>query len=229
MSLVIHEPTSLVSVAEQCDMVERWAETCESIAELRDASNKLAAIDEYLHRTNIEGRGRLAATLRRLEVRIGALLGTSPGRGRPTEKLHHDVNFSHQQRNQFRDMAEHSDIVEALAEQSTDEHPLSRRRVLQAIADAQRQLDQERDGRTQARHLEAMHQSEDFNPKVDTELTRQRGALRRACEEITAMADPAKFITAHADYKQQLRNILPTAVAARQWLDTFIAATGDNQ
>lgn len=49
MSLVVAaEPTSLVAVEDQCAAIEAWAEACTSIAELRDAGNKLSAIDKYL-------------------------------------------------------------------------------------------------------------------------------------------------------------------------------------
>lgn len=81
MSLIVAtEPTSLVAVEDQCLRVEMWAESATSIPELRDAGNKLAAISEYLELTSTEGRARVAAAQRRIEVRIGQLLGpTEPG------------------------------------------------------------------------------------------------------------------------------------------------------
>jgi uncharacterized protein (DUF2252 family) len=42
------------------------------VAELCDAGNRLAAIDEYLSRTSTEGRSRVAAAMRRLEASVGA-------------------------------------------------------------------------------------------------------------------------------------------------------------
>lgn len=72
---LVAEPSSLVVVHDQCAAVEAWAEQCDSVPELKDAANKLAAIDEYLLRTATEGRGRVAEANRRLEVRIGVLLG----------------------------------------------------------------------------------------------------------------------------------------------------------
>lgn len=84
------EPTSLVAVTDQCMAIETWAAQCDSIPELKDWKNKLAAVDEYLARTSTEGRARVAATMRRLEVRIGELLGppeevkTAPGRNAST-------------------------------------------------------------------------------------------------------------------------------------------------
>jgi len=236
VSIVIHEPSSLVAVADQCDMVERWAETCESVAELREASNRLAAIDEYLNRTSIEGRGRVAATLRRLEVRIGRLLGKAlhGGARRNVQGSRDGLELSRDQREKFRNMAQHADLVEALAERSTDDRPLSRRQVLQAIAEAERELleeqddiDERRRATTEWNELARSLQPDDFDPVADAELTRQRGALRRLTTDIVELGDPDDFVERHADYRARLLSILPTAKAARQWLEAFIAATGE--
>lgn len=229
-ALQIQQPTSLASVTDQCEQIERWSETCESVAELRDVSNKLAAIDEYLHRTSNEGRGRVAATLRRLEVRIGRLLGKSPGAGRPSGgNLVHGQDFNDRQRHDFREMAEHADLVEQLAEQSTDDQPLSRRKVLQAIADAEREIEQERAIAEDVRDFVEQHRPDGFDPKLNARLIAQRGALMRLCRDITALPDPEDLIEEQDDYIAQLRNIVPQAQAARLWLETFIAAMGDHR
>ena len=209
-------------------MVERWAASCDSVAELREASNRLAAVDEYLNRTSIEGRGRLAVALRRLEVRIGEVLGKAPSAGRPSGgNLVHGQDLSDRQRHDFRNMAEHADLVEALTEQSTDASPLSRRQVLQAIADAKREIQEEQQIVSEAREIEERFQPHDFDPIADSALTRQRGALRRLCLEISAMGDPFSLVDSHSNYVEQLKTIQPIAEAARQWLESFIAATGD--
>jgi hypothetical protein len=130
------EPTSLVGVSEQCESIEAWAETCQSVPELRDASNKLAAIDEYLTRTSTEGRARVAAAMRRLQVRIGELEGEAEvGRNQHSEgSFANDPSpLTKQQRHQFRQMAENKDVVEDVIANSTDEHPASQRRVMDAI------------------------------------------------------------------------------------------------
>jgi hypothetical protein len=132
------EPTSLVQVDDQCAAVETWAEQCDSVPELRDATNKLAAIDEYLSRTSTEGRARVAAAMRRLEVRIGTLLGPAesvagPGRGKPSTATD---GLSRDQRHEFRAMAEHPEVVEDVIASSTDERPASRRQVQEAIRQA---------------------------------------------------------------------------------------------
>lgn len=135
MSLVIPEPTSLVTVDDTCETVEAWADTCESIPQIRDAANKLAAIDEYLARTSTVGRARVAAAQRHLEVRIGVLLGPAPGQGSRTS--HRDEKSLHaQQASDFRSMAGHPEAVEATIAESTDENPPSRRKVMDKIRKA---------------------------------------------------------------------------------------------
>lgn len=136
MSLVVREPSSLVEVDDQCAAVETWASGCENVAALRDASNKLAAIDEYLARTSTEGRARVAAAMRRLEVRIGQLLGPPTPNGKGPGSVATDPEISRHQRQEFRQMAEHPEVVEQVIAESTDEKPASRRSVMQRLADA---------------------------------------------------------------------------------------------
>lgn len=143
MALVLAtEPSSLVAVEDQCVSVETWAELVTSIPDLRDASNKLAAISEYLELTSTEGRARVAAAQRRIEVRIGTLLGPAQP-GNPTGANQHGGTssatevppdgLSADQRSEFRRMAENPEAVEETIAASTDEAPASRRKVTQAI------------------------------------------------------------------------------------------------
>lgn len=136
------QPSSLVAVDDQCAAVEAWAYQCESVAELQDAKNKLAAIDEYLELTSTEGRGRVAAAMRRLEVRIGQLLGPATPNGKGSGSVTTDPDdLSRHQRHEFRQMAENEEVVEKVISESTDEAPASRRKVTAAIKDNQpRQL-----------------------------------------------------------------------------------------
>lgn len=128
---VTHEPTSLVQVDSQCASIEQWAEQCDSVPELRDATNKLAAIDQYLARTSTEGRSRVAAAMRRLEVRIGDLLG--PAENPAGKSIPHEESIPANRRHEFRQMAAHPDVVEDEIDQSTDAAPASRRKVVDAI------------------------------------------------------------------------------------------------
>lgn len=137
MSLVIAtEPSSIAVVFDQCSAIEAWAETCESVADLHAAAAKLSAVDAYLTRTSIEGRGLVARSMRRLEFRIGNLLGPAepvagPGRGKPSTTTD---GLSRDQRSDFRQMAEHPDVVEDVIAGSTDDAPASRRKVMAAIS-----------------------------------------------------------------------------------------------
>lgn len=142
MSLVVAtEPTSLVAVEDQCLRVEMWAESATSIPELRDAGNKLAAISEYLELTSTEGRARVAAAQRRIEVRIGQLLGPAEHGGdrgnqhTGGKSVASDLpdDLTPNQRSDFRRMASDPDEVEAQIAASTDDAPASRRKVTEAI------------------------------------------------------------------------------------------------
>ncbi len=135
--LAVHEPPGVVAVHDQCDAIEQWAAECQSVPELRDAGNRLAAIDEYLQRTTTEGRSRVAAAMRRLEVRIGELLGPATvGTNQHSEPLvaTNGSDLSRIQRHEFREMAAHPEVVEEVIEESTDDEPASRRKVQDAIA-----------------------------------------------------------------------------------------------
>ena len=136
MSLVVAtEPSSLEAVDAQCATVEAWAAECGSVPELRDALNKMAAIDEYLSRTARDGRARSAATMRYLEARIGTLLGAPQPGTRTDLSVATDGldGLSRHQRNEFRQMASNPDVVNEVIAASTDNDPPSRRKVIAAI------------------------------------------------------------------------------------------------
>jgi len=124
-------PMSPVAIEQRCLSIEAWAEGCESVSELRDAGARLAAIDEYLARTSSEGRAMVAATQRRLEVRIGILLGSA------TVGAHAGAtarDLSRTERREFRLLATNPDAVEEVIANSTDDEPASRREALRAVA-----------------------------------------------------------------------------------------------
>ncbi len=141
------EPISLAHITAQCRSIEVWAEHCDSIPDITDARNKLAAIEQYVAATSKDGRAQIAAAQRRLEIRIGILLGPAKA-GNPTGANQHggtslasevpptdaaDSALSANERSQFRNMADHPDIVEAVIDESDDESPASRRRTLDEI------------------------------------------------------------------------------------------------
>ncbi len=133
-------PMTVVDVAAQCRSVEVWAEHCDSIDELREADHRLAAIGEYVKRTSTEGRAKVEAARRRLELRIGQLLGpTTPGQRHdqePSLANEGSDDLTPNERSQFRKMADHPDVVDAVIDDSTDATPASRRRVLDEIGKA---------------------------------------------------------------------------------------------
>lgn len=182
MSLVAAAPMSLAAVDDQCSAIEAWAEQCESVPELRDATNKLAAIDEYLNRTSTEGRGRVAAAMRRLEVRIGKLLG--PARvGRPAVGTSVATDLSPDQRSEFRQMAENEDKVEQVIAASTDEEPASRRKVLDRIRD-----------------VSPLPKVKDRRPPLADTAKRAAWDFRKAVERLDRIASDDRF----AANKQQV-------------------------
>lgn len=130
-ALAIPQPTSPAQIDDTCASVEAWAEECTDIPALRDTANKLAALDEYLVRTSTDGRARVAAAMRRLETRIGSLLPDRENHGPATRN--HDDGFHRQQESDFRQMAAHPEVVEDEIEQSSDDAPASRRKVVEAI------------------------------------------------------------------------------------------------
>lgn len=152
------EPMSLAAVDDVCTRLETWADQTADVDALNEARSKLAAVDAYIARTSKEGRGRVAATDRRLETRIGKLLGPakldhdrSPG----ATSSANDLGLTPNERHAFRQMAEHEDIVETEVAKSTDERPTSRRTILNAIkkarADERAKLDEEIDRRNLTR------------------------------------------------------------------------------
>jgi len=152
-------PMTVVDVAAQCRSVEVWAEHCDSIDELREADHRLAAIGEYVKRTSTEGRAKVEAARRRLELRIGQLLGpTTPGQRHdqePSLANEGSDDLTPNERSQFRKMADHPDVVDAVIDESDDASPASRRRVLDEIGKAKHtppppETDAEREARERA-------------------------------------------------------------------------------
>jgi hypothetical protein len=74
-----------------CVEVCAWANSTDDVDAINEAKHKLAAIDTYLELTSTSGRLEVAGAMRRLEVRIGALLGPppkhGPGRGLKTSVM----------------------------------------------------------------------------------------------------------------------------------------------
>lgn len=142
MSLV-PKPGELVdpaAVTERCDRIDAWAAIAEDVNALHGALAGLAAIDVYLDRSSTEGRARVNATMRRIETRIGALLG-EPRRGERNDLSSADDTLPlsgpdhRNERSEFRQMAAHPEIVERVINEDAGDgdRPASRARVLHEI------------------------------------------------------------------------------------------------
>ena len=140
-AVALREPTSLVQVDDQCESVEVWAAGCESIGEVKDAADRLSALKEYAGRRSKEARARVAAAQRRLECRMGVLLGeTEHGGDRRSDQVHRDELetdlFHKAQRWEYRAMAANLTIVEKVITDAGDNGYPSRRAVIAAIREA---------------------------------------------------------------------------------------------
>jgi hypothetical protein len=108
-----------------------WLPRATDVAAIEDVKARLEAIDVYLQRTSEEGRAEVAATMRRLEVRIGELLGpaTVGAHSSATE----GARLTKDERFEFRQMAAHPVVVEEVIATSTDQRPATRRQVTAEI------------------------------------------------------------------------------------------------
>lgn len=122
--------TTPQQVAEVAAALVAWADTVDDIAQVKDASAKWAAICEYVRRTSREGVAEAEGALRRLEMRVGELLGEAKT-GRPN--LPREVDIADNRVHEFRQMAAHPEIVEQVIAESTDTDPPSRAKVLREI------------------------------------------------------------------------------------------------
>jgi hypothetical protein len=172
-------PMTALDIANQCRNVEVWAESCTSIEELKEADHRLAAIAEYVKRTSTEGRAKVEAARRRLEVRIGQLLGPAPD---PSESKRTDLDpslasegseLTPNQRSQSRAMADHPEIVEAVIDESDDATPASRRRVLDEINRAKQAPPEEIHARTVALAAKELHKAGQFFAMFTPEQIRE--------------------------------------------------------
>lgn len=137
--LVLPAPSDITraDVARHGAQVTAWAATADDVAAVRDASAKWSAITEYVRRSSRAGIADAEAVLRRLEMRVGVLLGPA--------KRDHDrspgstsvvTDIERQARHDFRTLAEHPEIVAQVIAESSDASPPSRRKCLAAIAAA---------------------------------------------------------------------------------------------
>lgn len=139
----------LATIDAECFAIEARARECSSVPEIKDMTNKLGAIDEYLARTSTDGRARVQAAMRRLEARIGELLPKFPNNDRRSQEFQVQRDVLETATNgwtlhkgilgDFRQMAANPDVVETVIAESTDDRPPSRRKVMEAIKGPKRE------------------------------------------------------------------------------------------
>lgn len=233
VAIIQSEPGSLVAVHDQCAQVEVWAEQCESVAELKDATNRLAAIDEYLARTSTEGRGRVAATMRRLEVRIGKLLG----KGEPGKDVATSFDsLTKDERAKFRKLAENEDTVERVIEEASDTAPPSRRKVLDRIKGSTRTqsgiVDKSRDAvRAREREVVEMVRKGFSSQQIANRLNITQETVKSIAKRLTIdiIADKTMGVTRRHDSNRIIAETVHGLEGTRIALDLIDFSTLDKE
>lgn len=181
-TVAIPDPASTpdIQITRLCTDITAWAAGADDIDAVKEAKARLEAIDLYIARTSSAGRAEVAATLRRLEVRIGQLLG--PAEVGSHSSATEGPGLTKDQRHEFRQMAEHPDIVEQTIAASSDDKPASRRQVLTKIAVAE--------------NAAMLTESPSAQPQITDEdrdrqdIQKTIGQLRVTVEAIKARATP---------------------------------------
>lgn len=113
--------------------VDRWMTGVHETAPLLHAHAQARAIIVYFDRKPVPGARHVHATARRLEMRIGELLG--PARPRGGHQRSND-GMTSAERSTYRLFHAHRDVVERVIAESTDSRPASQRRLRAAIDEA---------------------------------------------------------------------------------------------
>lgn len=192
--VVVPQPSREVDVHGVCQSIEAWAAQTLDMGALKHNKAKLAAIDTYLDQTSTDGRAQIAATMRRLEVRIGQLLGEAQvGTNQHSEgsSASEPSPLTPNERSQFRKMAENEDVVEEAIAASTDEKPASRASVISMI-DRSPAAIAERRARAEGRGAEPTTDAEKLAAAMDDggalELARWHKKFYAAVSDVTGVA-----------------------------------------
>jgi hypothetical protein len=128
----VPEPGADLVPADVAAAVVAWLQEADDVGQVNDARLRLEAWEGYLARQS-QRSTEMVAACRLAEVRIGELLGPAE-MGRPTVSFIAMKLFSHQQRHQFRRMAEHSEAITPVIEAGA-----SRRKVMTKICQIERE------------------------------------------------------------------------------------------
>lgn len=186
-SLAIPDPSAvdLDRARELASAIVVWAEECDDLTALEDARAKVAAIETYLRRRGEAVAAEIATADRRLEVRIGALLGPAPGAGPGRGKTSVAPDLSRHNRHEFRQMAEHQDVPEVA---DAINNGASRREVLGRIKSHKQQA------ANQALDDEISEWAESLPAPTDPEGDKRRSAVWSALiAAVNGARELAKF------------------------------------
>lgn len=193
-SLAIPEPAPSLDIRGVCAAVAEWAATVEDASALADADAKLAAIATYLSHTSRQGLAEVENTRRRLEVRIGELTPREQGKRSDLETTcpHPGQVPERQRAAEFRQMAEHRDVVEQVMATATDDRPATRSRVLGAIAEVKRAREMDAEEASLRDALEA--RGYDLDPPAEKVAQQRRenavvGAVLVAIEDMVMLGE----------------------------------------
>ena len=134
-ALPVPQPSAGVDVFGICQTIEMQLAEVTDVTALKDVAARLGAIDQYIASTSTQGRAQVQATIRRIEVRVGEVLGDATPNGKGSGSFANDPSsLTKDERHQFRQMAANPDVVDDVIADSTDEAPPSRSKILDAIA-----------------------------------------------------------------------------------------------
>lgn len=137
VALAIPRPQEVTSARELCESIELALPNVDDPVALLEGRAKLLAVESYLARTTKVGKARMEATARRIEMRVGEVLGEAlpnGGNSRNGSPVGDPlVNLRKQEVNKLRLLAAHRDITERVIANADDTAPASRRKVLEAI------------------------------------------------------------------------------------------------
>lgn len=127
----------VVRVHELCRHIEQQLPTVTDVPSLEEAKARLAAIAEYVRSRSKSGLNQLSSTRLKVAARVGELLGDEPpARGRPAQMgiARDPLALSKNLRRRSRTMAKHPEMIDEATAASSDEHPVSERKVLATVA-----------------------------------------------------------------------------------------------
>lgn len=139
----IPEPSStpVPALLDACEAVVMWAEECDDLPLVEDIYERMADVVRWLSRNDHALAAQ--ASLRRLEERIGQLLGPAEvGGDRGNQYTGGKSQIPHAEpatslppnrASEFRKIAAHPEVVDEVIAEATEDSPPSRRKVLEAI------------------------------------------------------------------------------------------------